>query len=58
MIYRDLRDFVAGLETCGELVRVREPVSARLEMLNLLTTIGLGNAMTAGEIAERRLAVA
>jgi chromosome partitioning protein len=33
-------------------------VSARLEMLNLLTTIGLGNAMTAGEIAERRLAVA
>jgi chromosome partitioning protein len=33
-------------------------VSARLEMLNLLTTIGLGNAMTAGEIAERRQAVA
>jgi chromosome partitioning protein len=33
-------------------------VSARLEMLNLLTSIGLGNAMTAGEIAERRQAVA
>jgi chromosome partitioning protein len=33
-------------------------VSARLEMLNLLTTLGLGNAMTAGEIAERRQAVA
>ena len=33
-------------------------VSAPLEMLNLLTTIGLGNAMTAGEIAERRQAVA
>ena len=33
-------------------------VSARLEMLNLLTTIGLGNAVTASEIAERRLAVA
>jgi 3-polyprenyl-4-hydroxybenzoate decarboxylase len=26
MIYRDLRDFVAGLESSGELVRVREPV--------------------------------
>ncbi len=33
-------------------------VSARLEMLNLVTAIGLGNAMTAGEIAERRRAVA
>jgi chromosome partitioning protein len=33
-------------------------VSARLEMLNLLTSIGLGNAITAGEIAERRQAVA
>jgi len=32
MIYRDLRDFVAGLEASGELARVREPVSARLEM--------------------------
>ena len=32
MIYRDLRDFMAGLETSGELRRVAEPVSARLEM--------------------------
>ena len=32
MTYRDLRDFMAGLEAAGELVRVREPVSARLEM--------------------------
>ena len=32
MKYRDLRDFMAGLEKPGELRRVREPVSARLEM--------------------------
>ena len=30
----------------------------RLEMLKLLTTIGLGNATTAVEIAERQQAVA
>ncbi len=32
MKYRDLRDFLAGLEAAGELRRVAEPVSARLEM--------------------------
>ena len=32
MKYRDLRDFVAGLEAAGELLRVPEPVSPRLEM--------------------------
>src|SRR5512147_2826311 len=32
MKYRDLRDFVDGLERLGELKRVAEPVSARLEM--------------------------
>ncbi|MCE9659361.1 MAG: UbiD family decarboxylase [Burkholderiales bacterium] len=32
MTYRDLRDFMAGLEASGELRRVTEPVSARLEM--------------------------
>ena len=32
MKYRDLRDFMAGLEALGELRRVAEPVSARLEM--------------------------
>jgi 4-hydroxy-3-polyprenylbenzoate decarboxylase len=32
MKYRDLREFVAGLEAMGELRRVAEPVSARLEM--------------------------
>ena len=32
MKYRDLRDFMTGLEQVGELRRVAEPVSARLEM--------------------------
>jgi len=32
MKYRDLRDFMSGLEQAGELQRVAEPVSARLEM--------------------------
>ena len=32
MKYRDLRDFMGGLEKAGELRRVAEPVSARLEM--------------------------
>ncbi|HKX40670.1 MAG TPA: UbiD family decarboxylase domain-containing protein [Burkholderiaceae bacterium] len=32
MRYRDLRDFMNALERCGELKRVAEPVSTRLEM--------------------------
>jgi len=32
MKYRDLREFMAGLERLGELQRVAEPVSTRLEM--------------------------
>ncbi len=32
MKYRDLRDFMAGLERLGELKRVSDPVSTRLEM--------------------------
>ena len=32
MKYSDLRDFMNGLERVGELKRVAEPVSARLEM--------------------------
>ena len=32
MKYRDLRDFLGGLERLGELRRVAEPVSARFEM--------------------------
>ena len=35
MKYRDLRDFVDGLEATGELRRVAEPVSTRLEMTAL-----------------------
>jgi 4-hydroxy-3-polyprenylbenzoate decarboxylase len=35
MKYRDLRDFVAGLERLGELQRVPEPVSTYLEMTAL-----------------------
>jgi 4-hydroxy-3-polyprenylbenzoate decarboxylase len=35
MKYRDLREFLAGLERLGELQRVAEPVSARLEMTAL-----------------------
>ncbi|MDQ2764552.1 MAG: UbiD family decarboxylase, partial [Pseudomonadota bacterium] len=32
MKYRDLRDFVASLEADGDLVRIKDPVSTRLEM--------------------------
>ena len=35
MKYRDLREFVAGLEQAGDLLRIREPVSTRLEMTAL-----------------------
>jgi 4-hydroxy-3-polyprenylbenzoate decarboxylase len=35
MKYRDLRDFMTGLERLGELRQVAEPVSARLEMTAL-----------------------
>ena len=35
MQYRDLRDFIRQLEAQGELVRLAEPVSARLEMTAL-----------------------
>src|SRR6185295_15955291 len=35
MKYRDLREFLAGLERVGELKRVAKPVSARLEMTAL-----------------------
>ena len=35
MSYRDLRDFIAELERSGELLRVAQPVSARLEMTAL-----------------------
>jgi 4-hydroxy-3-polyprenylbenzoate decarboxylase len=39
MKYRDLRDFIGQLERQGELVRVTEPLSARLEMTALADQI-------------------
>ncbi|HFB55515.1 MAG TPA: UbiD family decarboxylase, partial [Hellea balneolensis] len=35
MSYTSLRDFIAKLETDGELVRVTEPVSTHLEMTEI-----------------------
>ncbi|MBI3676930.1 MAG: UbiD family decarboxylase [Proteobacteria bacterium] len=39
MVYRSLRDFIAKLESMGELVRVREPVSTALEMTEIQTRL-------------------
>src|ERR1700712_2553921 len=39
MPYRSLRDFLAKLESAGELVRVREPVSTVLEMTEIQTRL-------------------
>ena len=39
MSYRSLRDFIARLESMGELVRVREPVSTVLEMTEIQTRL-------------------
>jgi 4-hydroxy-3-polyprenylbenzoate decarboxylase len=39
MTYRSLRDFIAKLESEGELVRVREPVSSVLEMTEIQTRL-------------------
>src|SRR5579872_5667825 len=39
MTYRSLRDFIARLESEGELVRVPEPVSTVLEMTEIQTRL-------------------
>src|SRR6201996_3954070 len=39
MAYKSLRDFLARLESLGELVRVREPVSTVLEMTEIQTRL-------------------
>ncbi|HTP75819.1 MAG TPA: UbiD family decarboxylase [Rhizomicrobium sp.] len=39
MTYRSLRDFIARLESAGELVRVREPVSTTLQMTEIQTRL-------------------
>jgi 4-hydroxy-3-polyprenylbenzoate decarboxylase len=38
-IYKNLRDFVAALEKRGELVRVKHPVKAELEMTEICTRV-------------------
>ena len=35
MQYRDLRDFISGLEQRGELKRIQVPVSPKLEMTEI-----------------------
>ena len=35
MKYRDLRDFIEGLESKGELVRISEPVDPNLEITEI-----------------------
>ena len=39
MSYRSLREFIKRLESEGELVRVREPVSTVLEMTEIQTRL-------------------
>lgn len=39
MTYSSLRDFIAELEKCGELVRVKAPVSTHLEMTEIGTRL-------------------
>jgi len=39
MSYRSLREFIAKLESAGDLVRVREPVSTALEMTEIQTRL-------------------
>jgi 4-hydroxy-3-polyprenylbenzoate decarboxylase len=39
MAYRSLRDFIARLESAGELTRVKEPVSTFLEMTEIQTRL-------------------
>ena len=39
MAYRSLREFIAKLESEGELVRVREPVSTELEITEICTRL-------------------
>src|SRR5476651_747075 len=39
MSYKSLRDFVARLESAGQLVRVKQPVSTVLEMTEIQTRL-------------------
>ena len=55
MPYASLRDFIARLETAGQLVRVTEPVSPHLEMTEIQTRL-LGRGRPGGAVRERRRA--
>ncbi len=44
MAYRDLREFIARLEAAGELIRVKAPVSAQLEITEIVDRISKGPA--------------
>ena len=44
MSYRDLREFIARLEAAGELIRVKAPVSAQLEITEIVDRISKGPA--------------
>ncbi len=44
MAYRDLREFIARLESAGELLRVRAPVSAHLEISEIVDRVSKGPA--------------
>jgi chromosome partitioning protein len=49
---------LTAVDDIDEITLGTRPTMSHVSARNLLTTIGLGNAMTAGEIAERRQAVA
>ena len=42
MAFRDLREFVARLETAGELIRIQAPVSAQLEISEIVDRVSKG----------------
>src|SRR5512143_3152381 len=44
MAYRDLRQFIQRLEQAGELVRVAAPVSAQLEISEIVDRVSKGPA--------------
>ncbi len=44
MAYRDLREFIARLEAAGELIRVKAPVSAQLEITEIVDRLSKGPA--------------
>jgi len=45
MAYRDLREFIARLEAAGELVRIKAPVSADLEISAIVDRVSKGPAV-------------